>query len=105
MPCDKVNQTRLASLHAVPMPSFELEVQRAGMPGAPKGRAEGSVMGGPREGCDGHHRTTGNPDGSTRGIPMRRLDIFNHIMPPRFFERIGDDKDIGKRMREVPLHD
>ena len=36
---------------------------------------------------------------------MRRLDIFNHIMPSRFFERIGDDKDIGKRMREVPLHD
>jgi hypothetical protein len=26
-------------------------------------------------------------------------------MPSRFFERIGDDKDIGKRMREVPLHD
>jgi predicted TIM-barrel fold metal-dependent hydrolase len=34
---------------------------------------------------------------------MRKLDIFNHVMPLRFFERIGDYKDIGKRMREVPM--
>jgi uncharacterized protein len=37
---------------------------------------------------------------------MRKVDIFNHVMPRKFFERIGDYKDIGKRMREVPmLHD
>ena len=37
---------------------------------------------------------------------MRKVDIFNHVMPAKFFERIGDYKDIGKRMREVPmLHD
>ena len=34
---------------------------------------------------------------------MRKLDIFNHVLPVRFFERIGDYKDIGKRMREVPM--
>jgi predicted TIM-barrel fold metal-dependent hydrolase len=34
---------------------------------------------------------------------MRRLDIFNHVMPRKFFDRIGDYKDIGKRMREVPM--
>jgi predicted TIM-barrel fold metal-dependent hydrolase len=34
---------------------------------------------------------------------MRKLDIFNHVMPLKFFERIGDYKDIGKRMREVPM--
>src|SRR5258706_12341599 len=34
---------------------------------------------------------------------MKKLDIFNHVMPMRFFERIGDYKDIGKRMREVPM--
>ena len=34
---------------------------------------------------------------------VRRLDIFNHIMPRRFFERLGDYRDIGKRMREVPM--
>src|SRR5258708_23471588 len=31
---------------------------------------------------------------------MRKIDIFNHVMPTKFFERIGDYKDIGKRMRE-----
>jgi predicted TIM-barrel fold metal-dependent hydrolase len=34
---------------------------------------------------------------------MRKVDIFNHVMPAKFFERIGDYKDIGKRMREVPM--
>ena len=34
---------------------------------------------------------------------MRKIDIFNHVMPLKFFERIGDYKDIGKRMREVPM--
>ena len=34
---------------------------------------------------------------------MRKVDIFNHVMPKKFFERIGDYKDIGKRMREVPM--
>jgi predicted TIM-barrel fold metal-dependent hydrolase len=34
---------------------------------------------------------------------MRKIDIFNHIMPRGFFERLGDYKDIGKRMREVPM--
>jgi len=34
---------------------------------------------------------------------MRKIDIFNHVMPIKFFERIGDYKDIGKRMREVPM--
>ncbi|MEP7208368.1 MAG: amidohydrolase family protein [Casimicrobiaceae bacterium] len=34
---------------------------------------------------------------------MRKIDIFNHILPAKFFEKIGDYKDIGKRMREVPM--
>ena len=34
---------------------------------------------------------------------MKKIDIFNHVMPLKFFERIGDYKDIGKRMREVPM--
>ncbi len=34
---------------------------------------------------------------------MKKIDIFNHVMPMKFFERIGDYKDIGKRMREVPM--
>ena len=34
---------------------------------------------------------------------MRKVDVFNHVLPVRFFERIGDYKDIGKRMREVPM--
>ena len=37
---------------------------------------------------------------------MKKIDIFNHVCPPKFLERISDLKDIGKRMREVPmLHD
>jgi uncharacterized protein len=37
---------------------------------------------------------------------MKKIDIFNHVCPPAFLERISDLKDIGKRMREVPmLHD
>jgi uncharacterized protein len=38
-----------------------------------------------------------------QGSAMRKIDIFNHVMPAKFFERIGDYKDIGKRMREVPM--
>lgn len=34
---------------------------------------------------------------------MRKIDVFNHILPVKFFERIGDYKDIGKRMRDVPM--
>jgi predicted TIM-barrel fold metal-dependent hydrolase len=34
---------------------------------------------------------------------MRKIDVFNHVLPLRFFEHIGDYKDIGKRMREVPM--
>lgn len=34
---------------------------------------------------------------------MKKIDIFNHVLPIKFFERIGDYKDIGKRMREVPM--
>src|SRR5512144_2015087 len=34
---------------------------------------------------------------------MLKLDVFNHVLPIKFFERIGDYKDIGKRMREVPM--
>ncbi len=34
---------------------------------------------------------------------MRKVDVFNHVMPAKFFERIGDYKDIGKRMRGVPM--
>jgi predicted TIM-barrel fold metal-dependent hydrolase len=34
---------------------------------------------------------------------MRKVDVFNHVLPIRFFERIGDYKDIGKRMRDVPM--
>jgi len=34
---------------------------------------------------------------------MRKVDIFNHVLPRRFFERIGELKDIGKRMKEVPM--
>jgi uncharacterized protein len=34
---------------------------------------------------------------------MKKIDVFNHVLPARFFERIGDYKDIGKRMREVPM--
>jgi uncharacterized protein len=34
---------------------------------------------------------------------MRKIDVFNHVLPARFFERIGDYRDIGKRMRDVPM--
>ena len=26
---------------------------------------------------------------------MLKIDIFNHVLPVRFFEKIGDFKDIG----------
>ena len=38
---------------------------------------------------------------------MRKLDVFNHILPSRYFEGMiavaPDYKDIGKRMRNVPM--
>jgi predicted TIM-barrel fold metal-dependent hydrolase len=38
---------------------------------------------------------------------MRKLDVFNHIYPKPYFERMmtvaPDYKDIGKRMRNVPM--
>ena len=38
---------------------------------------------------------------------MRKLDVFNHIYPPRYFEGMmavaPDYKDIGKRMRNIPM--
>jgi predicted TIM-barrel fold metal-dependent hydrolase len=38
---------------------------------------------------------------------MRKIDIFNHIYPPRYFDRVmtvaPTFKDIGKRMRGVPM--
>src|ERR1043165_9396748 len=34
---------------------------------------------------------------------MRKIDIFNHVMPKKFFERLGDFKENGKRIREVPM--
>src|SRR5918995_2613272 len=38
---------------------------------------------------------------------MRKLDVFNHIYPKPYFERVTrvapDYKDIGKRMRGVPM--
>ena len=41
------------------------------------------------------------------GPAMRKLDIFNHIMPPAYFDRMmavaPDFADIGKRMRSIPM--
>ncbi len=38
---------------------------------------------------------------------MLKIDAFNHIFPPRFYERMievaGDYKDMGKRVRGVPM--
>src|SRR5262245_64444471 len=38
---------------------------------------------------------------------MRKIDIFNHIMPAGYHERLmkiaPDYKDIGKRMRGIPM--
>ena len=38
---------------------------------------------------------------------MRKLDVFNHIYPAPYFERVmkvaPDFKDVGKRMRGVPM--
>jgi len=38
---------------------------------------------------------------------MRKIDIFNHIYPPKYYERLmqvaPDYKDIGKRMRGIPM--
>src|SRR5439155_25985726 len=37
------------------------------------------------------------------GAGMKKIDVFNHVLPQRLFERIGELKDIGKRVREVPM--
>ena len=38
---------------------------------------------------------------------MRKLDVFNHIYPQGYYERLmkvaPDYKDIGKRMRNIPM--
>jgi predicted TIM-barrel fold metal-dependent hydrolase len=38
---------------------------------------------------------------------MRKIDVFNHIYPAAYFERVmtvaPDYKDVGKRMRNVPM--
>jgi predicted TIM-barrel fold metal-dependent hydrolase len=38
---------------------------------------------------------------------MRKIDVFNHIYPTAYFERVmrvaPDFKDVGKRMRNVPM--
>ncbi len=34
---------------------------------------------------------------------MKKIDVFNHVLPQRFVDRIAELKDIGKRMREVPM--
>ena len=38
---------------------------------------------------------------------MKKIDIFNHIFPTRFHERMtelaGDHKDMGKRVRAIPM--
>ena len=38
---------------------------------------------------------------------MRKLDVFNHIYPSAYFERMlavaPGFKDIGKRMRGIPM--
>ena len=38
---------------------------------------------------------------------MRKIDIFNHIYPAGYYERLmkvaPDYKDIGKRMRNIPM--
>jgi predicted TIM-barrel fold metal-dependent hydrolase len=38
---------------------------------------------------------------------MRKIDVFNHIYPTTYFERVmrvaPDFKDVGKRMRNVPM--
>ena len=38
---------------------------------------------------------------------MRKIDVFNHIYPPQYYTRLmsvaPDYKDIGKRMRNVPM--
>ena len=32
---------------------------------------------------------------------MKKIDVFNHVLPQKLAERIGDMKDIGKRVRDV----
>src|SRR5207247_1852188 len=55
-------------------------------------------------------RATTSWPASTCGLNetvMRKVDIFNHIYPPKYYERVmqvaPDYKDIGKRMRGIPM--
>ncbi len=38
---------------------------------------------------------------------MKKVDIYNHIFPPQYYEKMievaGDHKDLGKRVRGVPM--
>jgi aminocarboxymuconate-semialdehyde decarboxylase len=38
---------------------------------------------------------------------LRKIDLFNHVLPPGYFERFmkvaPSFKDIGKRMRGIPM--
>src|SRR5262245_1420503 len=38
---------------------------------------------------------------------MRKIDVFNHIYPPSYYDRLmkiaPDYPDIGKRMRNIPM--
>jgi len=38
-----------------------------------------------------------------------KLDVFNHIFPQKFYERMlkvaPNGKDMHKRVREIPLHE
>src|SRR5437879_11921738 len=38
---------------------------------------------------------------------LRKIDVFNHIFPQRFFERLtaegGTPRDMGKRVRNIPV--
>src|SRR5712664_2562488 len=42
-----------------------------------------------------------------RADHMRKIDVFNHIYPPPYHARLTqvapDYKDIGKRMRNIPM--
>ena len=36
-----------------------------------------------------------------------KIDVFNHIFPQAYFDKVmevvGDEKDIGKRVRHIPM--
>src|SRR6185436_1212906 len=48
-----------------------------------------------------------SPSVAQRQKHMRKIDIFNHIYPAGYYERLmkvaPDYKDIGKRMRGIPM--